>query len=319
MSTPNGRNAGWTRRTRVRWAWVVIGLAACSARSPCGGSSDKAAADKACTDWATHYCNRLESCAPLSLQIGYGELAECIDRNKPVCSSVLRAEGTGQTPSRMASCAQAYDTTGCEEVVVAKPPSACAVPGSLPVGAPCGDDSQCPGPNGYCRMASDDTCGTCAELGPVGAGCYSDRDCDHGLVCYFTCMAPVAAGAACDGITRQCPATMICRDYACVAPGASGAPCNPRADTCDRDRGLFCDPQVRRCSPYALAAAGAPCGTGTTCRAGSCATDPATQKSTCMANAADGADCDPTAGPFCTGPARCVNGTCKVPDAARCN
>ncbi len=305
-------------RTATR-AWVVIGLAACSGRSPCSGASTRAEADRACADWATHYCNRLDACAPLSLELGYGDLAECVERSKPVCSSALRAEGTGQSPSRIESCAQAYDTATCEEVVVGKPPSGCAAPGALRAGAPCGDDSQCAGPNGYCRMASDETCGTCAVLGSVGAGCYSDRDCEHGLVCYFTCMAPVSAGAACDGMTRQCPATMLCLDYACVPLGASGAPCSPRAETCDRDHGLFCDPELKRCSPYALASAGMPCGGGTTCRGGRCVTDPLTQKSTCAANAADGADCDPTSGPSCNAPARCVGGKCKFPEPARCD
>jgi hypothetical protein len=301
---------------RTRWAWQVIGLAACSVRSPCGAPST--GADRVCTEWATHYCNRLESCAPLSVQVGYGDVAGCIERSKPLCSSALRADGTGQTTGRMESCALAYDSAGCEEVVVGKAPLRCGVPGSLPVGAECGDDSQCSGPNGYCRIANDETCGACAVLGPVGAGCYSDRDCEHGLVCYFTCMAPVAAGAACDGMKRQCPATLMCFDYTCRAPAAPGATCDPRADTCDRDHGLFCDPQAKRCTPYTVAEVGVPCGFATICRKGTCATDPATQQATCVSNAADGARCDVAAGPFCTAPARCVDGACKLPDAASC-
>ncbi|HXN33589.1 MAG TPA: hypothetical protein VN894_17090 [Polyangiaceae bacterium] len=303
---------------RARWAWAIIGVAACSVRSPCTGRGTSAVADRACADWATHYCNRLESCAPLTVQIGYGDVAQCIERNKPVCASVLGASGTGQTPGHIASCAQAYDSASCEEVVVAKPPLPCAVQGSLPIGAACGDDSQCSGPSGYCRMANDETCGTCSVLGPVGAGCYSDRDCEHGLVCYFTCTSPVALGAACDGMKRQCPATLVCFDYTCRAPAPSGATCDPRADSCDRDHGLFCDPQTKSCSPFTLAEAGAPCGAGTACKAGSCATDPSTQKSTCVANAADGATCDATSGPFCMAPARCVDAACKIPDAAGC-
>lgn len=318
-SAPSGLGADWPMRIRVGWAWAIIGLAACSGRSSCVGLRRGSVADEACADWATHYCNRLEACAPLSMQIGYGELAACIERSKPVCLSALKAQGTGQTPSSVESCARAYETDACEEVVVAKPPSACTVPGSLPIGAPCGDDSQCAGPNGYCRVASDETCGRCATLGAMGAGCYSDRDCEHGLVCYFTCVAPVAPGAACDGMTRQCPASMVCLDYACVHPGAPGTTCDPRADACDRNQGLFCDAQDRRCVPYTLAAPGAPCGTGITCRAGSCSTNPSTQTSTCIANAADGESCDATSGPFCAAPARCVEGICKVPDAAYCN
>jgi hypothetical protein len=302
---------------RAPWALSII-LAACSGRSPCAGAGDSGVS-LACADWATHYCNRLETCAPLAVEIGYGDVAQCVERNKPVCSAALKAGGTGQTPSRIESCAQAYDSAGCEEVVVAKPPLSCKVPGALPVGAWCGDDSQCSGQNAYCRMANDETCGTCSVLGPVGAGCYSDRDCEHGLVCYFTCMAPVALGEACDGMTRQCPATLVCFDYTCRAPALVDATCDPRADNCDRDHGLFCDAQTKRCSHYAVADVGASCGTGITCKAGSCATDSTTQKSTCVANAADGAPCDTTAGPACMAPARCVDGACRVPDAARCN
>ncbi len=304
---------------RAPWAaWIIIGVASCSVRSPCIGSGASSDADRACADWANHYCNRLESCAPLSVQIAYGDVARCIERSKPVCASALGAIGTGQSPDRVESCAQSYDSASCDEVVVAKPPLACEVPGLLPNGAPCGDDSQCSGPKGYCRMANDATCGTCAVLGPPGAGCYGDRDCEHGLVCYFTCMAPVALGAECDGMRRQCPATLVCLNYACHLPSPAGAPCDPRGDACDRDRGLFCDPQTRSCSPYTLAEVGAPCGAGMACRAGSCATNPSTQKATCVANAADGAACDATSGPSCMAPARCVDGKCKVPDATRC-
>jgi hypothetical protein len=304
---------------RAQRAWPLIAMAACSVRTPCsGGTKASDVADQACTAWATHYCERLAFCAPLSVEIAYGDVARCVERNKPACSTALRANGTGQSPSRLERCAEAYDSTACEDVVVAKPPLACNVPGSLGAGETCVDNSQCSGANAYCRMAIDETCGTCSVLGAVGAGCFSDRDCEYGLVCYFTCLAPVASGDPCDGMARQCPATLVCFNYRCSPPSPADAPCDARADNCDRDHGLFCDPQSKVCSHYTVADVGAPCGTGTTCRAGSCATNPATAKSTCVANAADREACDPAAGPFCMAPARCVEGTCRLLDSTSC-
>jgi hypothetical protein len=307
-------------------AWAAIALAACWGPSPCSGTrrghtgaSGSGSADEACTDWASHYCSRLEYCAPLSAEIAYGDVARCIARNKLVCFSALSANGSGETPNSLKTCAQAYDSAGCEDVVVAKPPESCRVAGSLRTGDSCGDDSQCSGANGYCRMNSDQTCGTCSELGASGAGCESARDCAYGLVCYFTCMLPVAPGGSCDGMTRQCPETLVCFNYTCKSPGQPGAPCDPRADDCDRDHALFCDPQARVCSHYAVAEVGAPCGPGTICKAANCVYSGEGQQSTCVANAIDGASCNPVAGPFCMAPARCVDGVCKVPDASMCD
>lgn len=297
---------------RAHWVWATIALAACSSRASCGHRAASASAEQACTDWATRYCDRLTFCAPVSVQIDYGDVTQCIARSKPVCAAALKARGTGANPSNLATCAQAYASASCDDVVVAKPPEACNVAGSRASGTACGDDAQCSGPSGYCRIAADQNCGTCATLGPIGAACDSARDCQYGLVCFFTCMAPVAQGAACDGMTRQCPETLVCFNYTCSAHAQRGETCDPHADNCDRDHGLFCHPLEKVCSPYAMADVGGPCGTGTICKAGSCAT------STCVANAADGASCDARFGPVCSAPARCVNGHCQVPDPSDC-
>ena len=299
-------------------ALLLLALAACSGKGCRSGSGLSAESTEACADLATRSCNRLAFCAPLSLAIAYGDIARCIDRTIPVCISALQAKGSGQAPSRVRSCAQAYDTARCEDIVVGKAPPSCTFPGTLGLGEVCGDDSQCGSPHGYCRLASDQTCGTCSTLGTAGAGCFSDRDCDDGLVCYFTCVAPVGLGEACDGMARQCPSTQVCLNYTCAAPGQAGAPCNPRADHCDRDHGLFCDAQTKACAHYTFADPGAPCGTGTTCRAGACIAAPGTEKSLCVANAADGSECDATLGPPCMAPARCVEGVCRLPDSAGC-
>jgi hypothetical protein len=297
---------------RAHWVWVVIALAACSRRGSCGHIPDPGEADPACMDWAIHYCNRLAFCAPVSVQIGYGDVGRCIERTKPVCSAALRARNTGASSTSVAACAQAYDSASCDDVVVAKPPEACNVSGSLAPGSACGDDSQCAGPSGYCRIAADRNCGICAKRGPVGAACDSARDCQYGLVCFFTCMAPVALGAPCDGMTRQCPETLVCFNYKCSSRGERGDSCDPRADSCDGDHSLYCQPQEKVCVPYAIVEIGAPCGTGTICKSGSCLS------ATCIANAADGASCDGRAGLACEAPARCVEGRCQGPDPSAC-
>jgi hypothetical protein len=304
---------------RMHWPWALIAFAACSGRSPCSGSSNASGgAEQACVDWATRYCARLEACAPLSVQVGYGDVAQCIARNEPVCSSVLAAQGTGHTPASMEACALAYDSAACDEVVVGKPPASCNVAGSLPQGAPCGDSSQCSAESSYCRIGDDRACGLCSPRGSTGSACDSDRDCDYGLVCYFTCMPPVSLGARCDGMTRQCPSTLICLDYTCSPTAQEGAPCDPRADACDRDHGLYCDPQARICSHFTVSEVGGPCGAGTACRAGFCVPNDRSETWTCAQNAADGSRCDRVFGPQCLAPARCVDSICVLPAAAHC-
>jgi hypothetical protein len=317
---------------RARWAWALMALAACSGRSACssgarGSNASRAASDQACAAWATQYCDRLDFCAPLSVEVAYGDVARCIDRNRPLCTSALEANGTGSGPASLEACARAYDAASCDDVVVGRAPASCKSTGTLPQGAPCGDDSQCAGAGSYCHTSAAQACGTCATLGAAEAPCESDKDCEYGLVCYFTCMPPVTLGAECDGMTRQCPQTLVCYDYVCVAPAPVGAGCKPRADACDRDHGLFCDPHARVCARYAVADVGAPCGAGTICKGSSCESmngptmgDPglADPASTCAAYARDGAKCDATSGPSCTPPAGCVRDVCQMPEPSTC-
>ncbi|HEY4015962.1 MAG TPA: hypothetical protein VGM06_21650 [Polyangiaceae bacterium] len=251
------------------------------------------------------------------MEVDYGDVAACVARNVPICISSLAANGTGRTPATVLACAAAYDSASCDDVVVGRPPPACRVPGRFPGGATCGDDAQCAGPQSYCRIPADANCGSCAELGESGAPCASDRDCESGLVCYFSCMAPVGLHEACDGMTRQCPQTLVCLDYVCTTPAPLGAPCEPRADPCDHDNGLFCDPRARVCARYATADAGATCGAGAICLNGTCGAEEGAPP-TCIPNASDGKACGPAAGPSCMAPARCVGGTCRTPEPARC-
>jgi hypothetical protein len=302
-----------------KWAAVVVALASCSARHGCLGRA-AGGAQAACSRWANAYCGRLATCAPVSIEAEYGDLPVCVQRNEAGCLAALDAKGTGETAASLDACARSYPSATCEDVVVGRPPRECRVSGALPARTPCAVDAQCSSVKGpsYCRVAADERCGQCATLGGVGDGCDSDRDCQEGLVCYFTCMAPVSAGQPCDGMTRQCPQTLVCYDYQCVEPGRLGDACQPRADRCDHDHGFFCDPQTSRCADYKTAGPGAACGAGVLCRGGSCVGGDEGEPSRCVANAADGAACDPVRGPSCTAPARCVANVCRQPDATAC-
>ena len=305
---------------RARWVLMVVALAACATRGTCSGERNTSAEldNEACEDWATHFCKRLEFCAPVSVSIDYGDVETCVARNKPACASALRGRGTGANPTTVKACALAYDSANCDDVVVGKPPQACHVAGALGGGAACGDGSQCSGPNAYCRIAPNETCGVCAPLGDVGAGCDSARDCGYALVCYFSCLRPVAKGEACDGMLKQCPETLVCLNYRCVAPAQRGAPCEPNGDHCDHDHGLFCDSEEKVCVPYSVASVGAACGPGTICKRGACIPDDSTAASRCVASAPDGANCDAVRGPPCSAPAKCVRGKCQAPQASTC-
>jgi hypothetical protein len=255
---------------RIHIGWVVaaglVSPAACS--GPGSVSNSAVGADQACADWAMHYCTRIEFCEPFRLQTVYGDVTRCAARSKPLCLSRLKANGTGAAPGSVATCAQAYDSLTCGDVFIGKPPEACNVPGSLSAGAPCGDNSQCGGKNGYCNVASGQTCGACATLGPAGANCDSDRDCQYGLVCLLTCMVPVAQGAACDISTHVCPETLACVNSVCSPPTPLGSACSPNADNCDGARGQFCDRPTGVCSQFSIAGIGAPCGNGAACGGG---------------------------------------------------
>jgi len=112
--------------------------------------------------------------------------------------------------------------------------------------------------------------------------------------------------------------------------------------TCDVDLGLACIPAMKgsavgTCQAIQLAAPGAPCGDlgampipgVAACQAGGlCKTATALDTTgICVAPAVDGAPCDadPTKGPPCLSPSKCVPtappgtaGTCTSPDAHKC-
>lgn len=168
------------------------------------------------------------------------------------------------------------------------------------------------------------------------------------------CAAFVALNGACLTGYQPCQAGLSCvgddeatmKQGTCQTSGTTvGAACDGSRKTmpsCYADMGLTCIPTAKgsavgTCQKTTLAAANAPCGdigsqpiTGfAVCEAGGeCVKTSSTATTgTCVAPAADGAACDndPTKGPPCLSPAKCVvtgtgtAGTCTFPNAVACN
>jgi len=329
---------------------VCAALTACN-NGPNGGPS----AATACADEANALCMLRDSCGP-NFEIArlYGTLAQCTMRTAATCVHSLAATGQGNTPAHVESCAAAYPGESCSDFFDGNPVAACVPPmGSLPSGAACGAPGQCA--SGYCAIAQNQVCGTCQPLPAVGASCQVQADCGRDLACAIpsgattgSCAAFVPSGGACLTGHQPCqsgfacvgddPATM--KMGTCQTAGATvGAACDgsrKTAPSCDGADGFVCVPNgkgtsVGTCQRIALVAAGAKCGpigmapiTGfAECEGGGLCD----ATGTCVAPAADGAACDsdPTKGPPCLLPAKCVPtnatttaGTCVLPDATRC-
>jgi hypothetical protein len=200
----------------------------------------------------------------------------------------------------------------------------------------------------------------CQTLPVVGATCTTAVECGRDLACAVpanattgTCAARVASGGACLTNVNPCASGLSCVGdvVATSTPGMCkpaaatvGAACDGSRKTmasCDPELGLACIPTaagsaVGTCQNAVLVAGGATCGTiGTPvtmvaeCQAGGlCKKALATDKTgTCVAAAADGAACDsdPSKGPPCLAPAKCVPsgagtaGVCTLPNAAMCH
>jgi hypothetical protein len=294
----------------------------------------------------------------------YGSESACESRTVPTCLDGLGAKGTGQTPAKIEDCVAAYASSyACADYFDNNPPTACVPPaGTLATGAACGASAQCA--STYCATGQYAVCGTCQPLPAAGAPCQGNADCGRDLACVKpagsttltmgTCAAWVASGGACLTNTAPCEANLACvgddvttkKMGTCQAqPTTVGAACDgsrKTAPNCNGDLGLVCIPtaktsSVGTCKTISLVAGGMPCGdigtapiTGyAACQAGGlCAkAAPTDFTGTCVAAAKDGAACDgdPSKGPPCQPPAKCVptaagatTGTCTVPNAEKC-
>ena len=300
-----------------------LSLAAMAVVFACSGSGDDAEA-KACSSYASNLCARFNACAPVYVEVVFGDAETCTSRQKLTCGPKFGAAGTGATASNLSACADAVDAVSCDDLLDGNLPAACTgIHGSLSVGSGCvAGGVQCP-VGTYCNVQPDQNCGVCESSMPEGQVCETQTQCASGLTCAAnTCGALVDMGGACDP-GHQCKATLTCRAGTCAARLGLGETCVTKTD-CDSAHGLYCNTQTLVCDAVMLAPVGQPCGDlpsgKTQCLASSCITPSNGTTGTCEAYAADGGSCGTAASPTtCLTPAACVQGTCTLPDPSACH
>jgi hypothetical protein len=298
------------------------------------GCGSDLSADQACTAIAQDSCNELMMCSPADLMRRWPDLATCVTRQKLACTDALKAPKTANTPSHEDSCGAAIATEACDQFLSGvEPPMACVTPrGPGATGSPCSYPAQCS--SGYCALASDALCGTCAAQPAAGDSC-AMQGCGQTMNCVaatMTCQVPVAAGGQC-GRGMPCIEGQVCVGATmtamgtCMAQGTTvGAACDVRTMTgpnCSAAAGMTCDTTTNMCAMQPLVGAGQTCGVVAGLLVG-CSAGGTCQRATgaatgmCVAPAADGAACNDTTGPSCTTPAKCVGGTCQLPGSMSC-
>ncbi len=327
-------------------ALVALAISACTSSTSTPEAVSGPTIDDACTQLAKARCTRLDECSKDALiPKNWTDAANCQARQKLSCVQGQRAANTGTTPQRAIDCAMALTAATCTEILATVPPTACqAAVGTEANGSACAFAGQCQ--SSYCAIPTRSNCGTCAPAPKVGASCDVFANCGPALKCDATtmqCATPVALGGDCDA-GRTCDSEMSCvgadatkslagkcqTSGAVVAAACEGAKLTLPA--CDSSLGLVCEQKA--CVAWTLVGDGEPCGTTATgvysqCKSGGvCIKAVSTDKTgLCKVAVADGAACDsdPTKGPPCLSPARCVAasatttaGICTVPDAAVC-
>lgn len=313
----------------LAWTIGAVGLLVAA----CSGSTSSISSDQAAQDVAVAYCNKINMCAPVEIKIAFGTVDACIAAAKKSVSLEIAAPMTSLTPEREEACVAAANKASCSDILAGINPSECdPQPGTIAVGAACGDDNQCV--SAFCSVPSGKTCGTCATAPAAGAACVNNR-CPHGLTCVGgdtaatnTCVKPATVGQACS-TTQPCTGVLSCYQQKCVTGGDAGADCDPLAITtppCNGLAGVVCDGATKKCTELTLAAAGGACGIVDSkfvlCQAGNyCKTaGSAAFMGTCAPQAAEGGGCntDPAKGPSCLAPAKCDTGVCRVADPSTC-
>jgi hypothetical protein len=291
--------------------------------------------DQACSDFATARCGTLMTCSAADLQKRWPDADTCEAREKLACMDALAAPQTANSPAAEKACADALPDSGCAAFLSGvMPPSAClAKKGPRATGAACGFAAQCS--TGFCSVADDALCGTCAAPPMPGDSCASSG-CGPTMSCVsstMTCQVPVAASGACGkdlpcGVGLSCVGSTTTTMGTCQPEVATaGAACDPKQATgpnCSGGAGLTCDTQAKTCVAQPLAAANQSCGligtVRTACSAGATCSIPSGQTmGVCVAPAADGGACNTDTGPGCQTPAKCVNGSCQLPGSMTCS
>lgn len=314
--------------------------------SACGGSTtgagSNANAAQACAGSAKARCEKRDACTNgVANKVRFGDEPTCEARDQDNCNAALDAPSTSTTPDSVTACGSSITAQTCSEFLAGTTTSACEpTAGKIANGAACLYGAQCQ--STYCAVPIGAACGTCAPLPKVGDSCAVTGNCGRDLVCTrdtSVCVVPVGLNGAC-GRGAPCEPTLGCvgattlRMGTCQARASTvGAACDPlerTAPSCESALGLYCDATSGTCKDVGFATTGQTCGATATgevvCTGGaSCQRPSGSRTGTCVAPAADGAPCDPTNGPDCLSPARCIttssgaSGTCKLPDATACH
>lgn len=305
---------------------TLLALAGCDSATTAAAAGPTV--DAACAALVKTRCALLDNCTNnLGSQTTYGDRATCEARQLLGCQTNVAASGTSQSAATVQACADVAATQSCWDRALNIQPDACVpLPGALTSSQACIAAGQCA--STWCAIQNNQVVGVCAPLPKAGDSCET-TSCGRGLECgknsagASVCFAPLAAGGACDkdhhcGPELACVGATKSAAGTCQAKGATaGAACDATDKTaadCVLTRGLFCD-STGHCKAATITKAGEACGTTGTdtiaaCgAAGLCVKTAATDKAgVCKAAAVDGAACDgdPTKGPDCLLPAKCV-------------
>ena len=281
-------------------------LVGCSSSSPGGAPGNPDAGvdagpdvPTACSALAAAICTKFESCSPFGVSVDYGDVATCQTRFAMGCIASLNAPSTGATPAITMTCAQSFSQVSCTSFIAGDFGGSCPHPaGTIAGTGACGDDAQCQ--STFCAISPTSQCGTCAPPTTVGGAC-ANMACTRGMTC-------PSAGTT------------------CVGPGMGqiGDACTKQED-CDLAHAVGCNTSSGKCFMLTLSSAGGMCGVASAtptsyavCPAsGSCS---GIINGTCSAAVADGMACGTgMAGPSCMPPAKCVGGTCTLPNPSACH
>jgi hypothetical protein len=313
----------------MKWLAIAALLGAC-VLSP--APYDKPANIAGCMALAVAQCTMHDGCTDgfQSARV-YGTPELCVARTMLPCVNSSQIRDTGQTPDQLATCTSQTAAADCSTYFENNPPPGCNAAGPDGTGTPCGTDNECK--TGYCRIDTDAICGVCAAKPLIGATCVGG-DCGRDLGCAKAatsstgmCAAWVEEGDPCPDVLHPCAPTLTCYAGTCTKARLEGMTCdgmNISAPMCNSQLGLSCIAStcVKNTHVHAGESCGAFAGAVATCVAGAtCIKASVTDLAgVCMGPAADGAACndDPTIGPPCLTPAKCVAGVCTVPDSRTC-
>ncbi|MFO0749111.1 MAG: hypothetical protein U1F43_26130 [Myxococcota bacterium] len=252
-----------------------------------------------------------------------GSVEACAAREYETVRPVLDLPGVDATVDDALAIVAFVGDADCETirryVLAFDIPPALLLTGTLDDGAACVHPYQCR--SGACSRRFDEACGVCATPLAAGATCANDAQCGSAAACIAdTCTRFGERGADCDD-AHPCFPHDACIAGTCAVATARDAACASLVGECDlQGAALVCDLGSLTCQPVEWVPAGADCGVrdghNLVCESSECLPSPLF--GTCVAHAADGAACDPDAGPPCAFHAACIDGACRPYFSATC-